>query len=337
MPDASSLEFRLLDEFQRDFPLVRSPFAVLAHALDASEQGVINALERLTSRGAISRIGGIFRPGAVGKSTLAALAVPPDELEAVANFVSAAPEVSHNYERENAFNLWFVATAADARRLDALLTAIEVKTGHRVLRLPLIEEYHIDLGFRLCAQGDSRRESARSTASPAPARLDVREQRLVAALQTGLALVPRPFVALGRASGLAEEGVIDTIARWQACGIIRRFGVIVRHRELGFEANAMAVWDVPDDRAAEAGRLLARVPRVTLAYRRARSLPDWPYNLYCMVHGRKRGEVEGTLAAASHEAGLEAYSHAVLFSRRRFKQAGARSGREETACTPSIA
>lgn len=337
MPHASSLEFRLLDEFQRDFPLVPSPYAVLARALDASEQGVISALEHLASEGAISRIGAVFRPGAVGKSTLAALAVPPDALEAVAQFVGAFPEVSHNYERENAFNLWFVATAADARRLNALLTVIEVKTGHRVLRLPLLEEYHIDLGFRLGARNDSRRDSARPPASPAPARLDMQEQRLVAALQQGLALVPQPFAALGAACGLAEEGIIDTIARWQACGIIRRFGVIVRHRELGFEANAMAVWDVPDDRAGEAGRLLARVPQVTLAYRRARSLPDWPYNVYCMVHGRKRSEVEATLAAATRETGLEAYPRAVLFSRRRFKQAGARSGREETACTPSIA
>ena len=335
--DTVALDFRLLDEFQREFPLVPAPFAAIAVTLQTTERAVLETLARLTATGAVSRVGAVFRPGTVGASTLAALAAPGDELDAVAQVVGAYPEVSHNYERENAWNLWFVASACDAGRLDAVLSAIEARTGKRVLRLPLVEEYHIDLGFRLAGSTGGRVPAASRPLRPAPALLTARERMLVEALQPGLPLATRPYAALGEACGLSEEAVIATLARWQASGTVRRFGVVVRHRELGFAANAMAVWDVPDGAVAEAGMRLAREPRVTLAYRRARSLPQWPYNLYCMVHGREREEVAATVAAAARGAGLGARPHAVLFSRRRFKQTGARTAREEAAWTPSIA
>ncbi|MGA8052888.1 MAG: Lrp/AsnC family transcriptional regulator [Burkholderiales bacterium] len=336
MPEMSPLELRLLDEFQRDFPLVSAPYAVLAGMLETTERTVLDTLERLSSAGAVSRIGAVFRPGAVGASTLAALAVPREEICAAAALVSAFPEVSHNYERENAYNLWFVAMATDAVRLDAVLGAIEARTGRRVLRLPLVEEYHIDLGFRLRDTGGARPQVAARPRRPVAAVLTPRERRLVSALQPGLPLVTHPYAALGEACGLAEEVVIGAIARWQDAGIVRRFGVVVRHRELGFGANAMAVWDVPDDTVGEAGMQLAREQRVTLAYCRARSLPQWPYNLYCMVHGRERAQVEATLASAARRAGLGGRPHAVLFSRRRFKQASACVAPMESGWTPSI-
>lgn len=332
----ADLDLRLLDGFQRDFPLVPAPFAAVAGRLGTSEGAVLDALRRLSATGEVSRVGAVFRPGAVGASTLAALAAAADELPALARLVGAFPEVSHNYERENAWNLWFVASAADAERLDTVLGAIESRAVRRVLRLPLVEEYHIDLGFRLDGSGGPR-AVADAPRAPAPAAITPRERRLVGTLQAGLALVPRPYAALAAASGMTEAAVLATLARWQAEGTVRRFGVIVRHRELGFAANAMAVWDVPDADVARAGLRLAREPRVTLAYRRARSLPDWPYNLYCMVHGRERAEVAATLAAAAARAGLGGRPHAVLFSRRRFKQTGARAARGEAAWTRSTA
>jgi DNA-binding Lrp family transcriptional regulator len=336
-PASASLDLRLLDEFQRDFPLVPTPFAAVAERLGTEEREVLDALARLSATGTVSRVGAVFRPGAVNASTLAALAAPADELDSAAEIVGAFPEVSHNYERENAWNLWFVATASDAGRLDAVLREIEARTRRRVLRLPLVEEYHIDLGFRLDGSAAARRAPAPAPIAPAPATITPRERRLVAALQPGLPLVPRPFAAIAEAADLTESALLDTLARWHAQGIVRRFGVIVRHRELGFAANAMAVWDVPDDAAAEAGLRLAREPRVTLAYRRARSVPDWRFNLYCMVHGRERDEVAATLAAVAARAGLAGRPHAVLFSLRRFKQTGAQPAREEGAWTPSIA
>jgi DNA-binding Lrp family transcriptional regulator len=131
MDDA--LEFRLLNEFQRDFPLCPAPFAELAARLGVGERTVLTGLEKLRREGKISRVGAVFAPKRIGASTLAAMAVPAPQLEAVAAAVNRFPEVNHNYEREHRYNLWFVVTAASEGRLQATLGAIEKAAGHPLL------------------------------------------------------------------------------------------------------------------------------------------------------------------------------------------------------------
>jgi DNA-binding Lrp family transcriptional regulator len=259
-------------------------------------------------------------PRRIGASTLAALSAPPERLAEVADLVSRLSEVNHNYEREHAFNLWFVLTARDADALGRTLARIGDQTGCPVISLPLREEFHIDLGFDLCG-GRRWHEQPRA---PRPAALGETEQRLMAVLEDGLELVPRPFARLALRAGTTEEAALEQIRRWLADGLLKRFGVVVRHHELGFTANAMAVWDVPDDWISAVGARLAREPGVTLCYRRERSLPHWGYNLFCMVHGQAREDVEQRVDAISATQGLGALPRAVLFSRRRFKQTGAR-------------
>ena len=162
------------------------------------------------------------------------------------------------------------------------------------------------------------------------------EHRLLAAIEDGLPLVARPYAAIGARIGLDERTVLEMLRRLIEDGVIKRFGVVVRHRELGYRANAMVVWDVPDAGVpdadvpavgvADAGRRLAALPFVTLCYRRPRRLPDWPYNLFCMIHGRERATVEVQAEEASVAAGLTRCPRAILFSGRRFKQRGARYG-----------
>lgn len=148
-PSLNHWQQRLLNEFQRDFPLSPRPYADLAERLGVSEAQVLEALRELTDNGAISRVGPVFRPHAIGTSTLAAMAVPPARLDDVAAYVSGLAEINHNYEREHRFNLWFVVTASDHGHLDEVLADIEEHTGLEVLSLPMLEDYHIDLGFKL--------------------------------------------------------------------------------------------------------------------------------------------------------------------------------------------
>jgi len=145
----SPLERRLLDAYQRDFPLSPRPFAEIAEREGVSEDAVLTALQRLQQLGAVSRVGAVVRPHAAGWSTLAALAVPDERLEAVADTVSACPQVNHNYLREHAFNLWFVVTGRDRAEVQDALARIAAETGLEPLDLPLEEPFHIDLGFRL--------------------------------------------------------------------------------------------------------------------------------------------------------------------------------------------
>lgn len=143
------IDRRLLDDFQSGFPLVPRPFAELADRLGVGESEVIARIERLVAAGAVSRVGPVLRPRQVGASTLAAMAVPEDRIEEIAELVNGYREVNHNYQRTHRFNLWFVLTAADEERLTEVMDEIEDRTGVEVLDLPLLEEYHIDLGFPL--------------------------------------------------------------------------------------------------------------------------------------------------------------------------------------------
>jgi len=145
----SPLERRLLDDYQHSFPMTARPYADIARECGVSEAEVVAAFERLIAKGAISRIGAVLRPRALGASTLAAMTVPPERLEEVAAAVSAHPGVNHNYEREHELNLWFVMTAPDEAALEAALADIEARTGLAVHRLPMLEDYHVDLEFRL--------------------------------------------------------------------------------------------------------------------------------------------------------------------------------------------
>jgi DNA-binding Lrp family transcriptional regulator len=147
--DLTDIERRLLNDFQHDFPLAPAPYADIAQSLGVSEAEVLTALARLQDAGAVSRVGAVVRPNTVGASTLAAMAVPPEDLERVAALVSDYAEVNHNYEREHRLNLWFVATAPDSTRLQQVLDEIAAGTGYEVFSFPLVEDYHIDLGFEL--------------------------------------------------------------------------------------------------------------------------------------------------------------------------------------------
>ncbi len=144
-----SAEKRLLNDYQRNFPLDSRPYAKIAEDLGLAEDEVLELFAGLRERGACSRIGAVVRPHTVGASTLAAMTVPADRLEEVAAVVSAQPEVNHNYEREHAFNLWFVVAAADAKAVRDVLGRIERMTGLTVMDLPLVKSFHIDLGFDL--------------------------------------------------------------------------------------------------------------------------------------------------------------------------------------------
>lgn len=139
----------LLNDYQQDFPSSATPYADIARQLGVTEDEVIARLVELKAAGAVSRVGAVVRPNTVGVSTLAAMAVPPQKLESVAAVVNEYAEVNHNYEREHELNLWFVAAATDAARLATVLAEITIRTGYEVLSFPLVEDYHIDLGFEM--------------------------------------------------------------------------------------------------------------------------------------------------------------------------------------------
>ena len=313
------IDLSLLNDFQRGFPLCSRPFAELAAQLGSGEADILRRLHQLHDKGSISRIGPVFRPNSIGVSTLAALAVAPEQLDQVATLVSAYPQVNHNYQREHRYNLWFVATADEPGKLAGTLEQIRSKTGCGMLDLPLVKDYYIDLGFDLNGSKHICEPAAAISIRPNSA-----QRSLIRVLQCGLPMVAEPYREIAERLGCSESEIIAQIGDWQQAGIIKRFGVVVRHHELGYTANAMVVWDIADEQIDSVGKALARADGVSLCYQRPRRLPDWPYSLFCMIHGKDRKAVEARIEQLAAEHGLEQVARQTLFSLKRYKQCGAR-------------
>jgi len=309
----------ILERFQHDFPIVARPFDRVGEIAGIEARRVIELCGGLLRDGVISRIGAVVAPNAVTVSTLAAMSVPPSQIDSVVAAVNAEPGVNHNYEREHAVNIWFVISAASEADLTDALARVAENTGFSVMDLRLERPFHLDLGFSLAGQGPRRRPSVH----PDLAAVGPEDHRLLAAIEDGIALVERPFAVTGEQLGWSEGRVIERLRRLSLAHVIRRFGVVVRHHSIGLRANAMAVWDVPDDRVDQLGATLAAEPGVTLCYRRRRA-PDWQFNLYCMVHGVHREQTRQTVARLDALVGRAATRHGVLFSKRCFRQTGAR-------------
>lgn len=328
------LDLHLLNTWQRSFPIVASPFSEIAAGAGQDVGAVLSRLRRLQQGGSLSRIGGHFAASAGGAAVLAAMAVPAWRLASVAAVVSAHPGVNHNYERENTFNLWFVLTGHSAEAVECALQQLEAATDCRALRLPMVRPYRIDLGFDLVGGEPGVQSSAgppalavesarRARREMAPPAVGEDERPLAALVEQGLPLCERPYDLWAEHLQTSSKAVMATLTQWLGAGTLRRFGMVVRHHELGFAANAMAVFDVPDAEVDARGRALAQQAGVTLAYRRQRA-PQWPYNLYCMVHGRDRPTVRAQLERLTAVCGLAYRPRDILFSRQRFKQTGAR-------------
>ncbi len=301
------LDARLLQDFQQNFPICPAPFAELAGRLGVAESAVLRMLEQLRREGRISRVGAVFAPKRIGASTLAAMAVPPEKLEAVARAVNRFPEVNHNYARDHRYNLWFVVTAGSEGRLQAALGAIEQAAGYPVVALPMLREF--------------RREPAEGRQSTV---LDEIGRRLVMALQEGLPLFIRPFSILASRVGCNEDELLERIRRWCAEGTIKRFGVLVPSDGPDEGVSAMLVQDVPDALVEQVGNQLADEEAIALCYERARVLPDWPYNLYSILRGPSREDVCGRIEAMRRRLGLSGFASEILFSLTRFKRDGVR-------------
>ena len=153
--------------------------------------------------------------------------------------------------------------------------------------------------------------------------IDVLDFQLIAAVQSGLPLIARPYAAIAEKLSISEDDVIRRLRRLKETGLIRRWGVVVKHRQLGYKANAMVVMDVPDQQVTQIGALLSQQSCVNLCYLRPRQGDIWPYNLYCMIHGKDRKTVLQQWAALKTDCGLDDFRHDVLFSGRCFKQRGA--------------
>jgi DNA-binding Lrp family transcriptional regulator len=330
MTELTDLDRRILTAIQGGFPIAPRPYAQLAADFGCTEAEALASVGGMRDSGIIRRVGAIFDSARLGyRSTLCAIASPPERIEKVAAVISAYPNVTHNYQREDRYNVWFTLIAPSQERIAEILGQIAAATGiDDILDLPAIRLFKIKVDFDLTGEKTGRTDAPPATrpAETESVALTADEKALVRLLQDDLEVVERPFAAV--AARLREHGVeadeawvIDRTRTWVDIGVIRRFGAAIKHHRTGFSANAMGAWIVPEDRVEEAGAIMASFREVSHCYERP-TTPTWPNNLYTMIHGRTREECVEVAERIREATGLP--EPRLLYSTREFKKTSMR-------------
>ncbi len=313
----------LIDRIQRSFPIASEPFRALSEGLEISEGEVRERIRLLKEQRAIRQISAIFNTGVLGyRSSLVAMAVPENALDRAAQAVNAYPGVSHNYLRPGNFNMWFTIAVPPGQSIEEVVDQVAAKAGGwPALVLPAKKKYKLAVVLDLLEEGDADQAEEKTeillgetgtSFRPTPENI-----RVVKCIQEDLPLVPKPFATWAESLAMTETALLGTVSQWIAEGTIRRFAAILNHRQVGFHANGMIVWNCPEERVDEMGRVLASYPEVSHCYYRP-SYPEWPFNLYAMIHGRSPEECRTVARKLASSIGLDTFR--ILFSTREFKK-----------------
>jgi DNA-binding Lrp family transcriptional regulator len=308
---------RLLNLIQKGFPLVMRPFAAMGEQLGISEEDVLARARRLKEAGIIRQISAIFDSQRLGySSTLVAMDIPEEHIDASAKRISEHPGVSHNYRRDHSFNLWFTLTVPPGADLEAEVAQLSDVAGARRARiLPALRVFKIGVELDL-EQGANAAETRPPSKQP-PQSLTEEDLDYVRVLQQDLSLEPAPFEEWADGLGVSQDELFAKARDFEASGVMRRFAAVLGHRKAGFVANGMICWRIPEERLPDVGSRLASYPQVSHCYQRP-VYPDWPYNVFSMVHARSREECEEIAGRMSQETGVGDY--VILYSTKEYKK-----------------
>ena len=316
-----SLDKQLLNEIQWQFPLVDRPFLEISKRYDVSEDEVLKRVSTLKRIGLIRQINAIFDTRRLGyKSTLVAFSVSEDMLEQVANEVNNHPGVSHNYERNHEYNMWFtlaVPPFGDLKRDLERMASLKGVVKYRVL--PTLNLYKIGVKLDVINQDPSNPKPTEKLKAVNQVKFTATEldKQFIRVLQEDIETTPEPFKESAKVLGITTDELFAKAKEYEQIGVMRRFAAILHHRDAGFSANGMVVWKVPNNKIDEVGYKLAAFPQVSHCYRRP-VYADWPFNLFSMVHARTLEAAERIADAMSSVVEIKDYS--ILFSTREFKK-----------------
>ena len=320
---------RLLQVLQEEVPLVERPYAAIAERLGLSHSEVLARAAMLKSRphNVIRQISAIFDSKALGyRSTLVAARVDEEDLEKAIAVINAHPGVSHNYLRTHDYNVWYtLAVPPDSLLgLEATVDRLHRLSGARATRmLPTLKLFKIGVRLDLAGESESpaRVEPAGYTDAEREQALQYpiteSDKQMIRILQQDLSVETRPFHVWAEQGGVSARDLLEAGNTYLRRRQMRRFAAVLKHREVGFSANAMGVWAVQQSQAEAFGRIAASFAAVSHCYLRP-SYPDWPYSIFTMVHAPTQDQCEEVLASISTATGVGDY--AALYSTREFKK-----------------
>ncbi len=313
------MENELLFEMQNAFPMTERPFKAVAEKLNTTEEEVLSLVQTLKDDKIIRQTSAIFDTKRLGyKSSLVAFKVPEDKIDQAAEIINQHPGVSHNYLRNHDYNIWFtMAVAPDSKLgLEKTIEILKERTGaDDAIILPTLKMFKISVKMDTTgkrAKKEKVKKVLHKEIDLTPLHISVIKE-----LQKDIEVVKEPFKAAAEKLGLSYEKFFEIAQELKESGVMRRFATILNHRKAGFGANAMSVWAVPEDKGEEIGREMAEFSAVSHCYLRP-SYPNWPYNLFAMVHAKTQEECDTLIEEMAKESGLTEYGK--LYSTVEFKK-----------------
>lgn len=325
--ELTALQRDFINHFQGNFPLQERPFRIIAEQLNTTEDALIETVKDLKSENILTRFGPLYDAAKLGGGlTLAAISVPEERYDMVTEMVNSFAEVAHNYRREHELNMWFVLATETPDEIKQVLHSIEYVAKLKVYNFPKINEFYIGLWLQLSADGKHTTVPVPVSTDQKPGNytLDDADRRLISITQTGLAIETSPYKTIADNIGLTQADVIKRLNNMLSAGIIRRIGAVPNHYKLGLTANGMTVWNVDDNDLDRLGNIIGQLDFVSHCYQRPRHLPMWPYNLFAMVHGHNREEVQNKAKQIEALLADSCKSHETLYSSAILKKTGLR-------------
>lgn len=321
MGEFDTTDKAILNLIQWDFPLAKRPFVEIGKQLNISEEEAMKRTKAIKETGVVRQINAIFDTRRLGyKSALIAMSIKPEKLERVADEINKHQGVSHNYERDHEYNLWFtIAVPPDGSIQNDLADFAKLDGVIKYRLLPTLKLFKI--GVKLDMLNDDP-EDPKPTDKPknvdkVPFIPTDRDKDFIRELQKDVEIIFEPFNEPAKRLGITVEQLFERAKEYERIGVMRRFAAILRHRDAGFVANGMIVWNVPEEKIDDIGMKLAEYPQVSHCYQRP-VYQDWPYSVFSMVHARTKEACEKMGIEMSKRIGITEYK--ILFSSREFKK-----------------
>jgi len=309
----------ILSIIQKKFPLAQRPFKKIGDSLNISEDKVIKILQEQKNKSIIRQTSAIFDTKSLGyKSSLVAFKIPPQNINRAVKILNSHPGISHNYERNHNFNIWFtIAVEPDSLfGLDGTvkLLAKLCETNNYII-LPTLKLFKISVKLNTTGK-DTKREKTKKIIRK-ELELTPLHHKIIKATQYDIEIIKEPFKNIIDDLDISYELFFKTLNELKNAGVMRRFASILNHRKAGFNANAMVVWNVNEKEGEKIGEIAASFSAVSHCYLRPK-YPNWPYNLFTMIHGKTTEETNRIIDEISNE--IQSNSHIPLYSSREFKK-----------------
>jgi DNA-binding Lrp family transcriptional regulator len=310
----------ILSRIQKKFPLVAKPFEAIANELGISENEVLAILQEQKKENIIRQISAIFDTKRLGyTSSLVAFKITEDKIDSAVKIINSHPGISHNYERNHEFNIWFTLAVAPDSKLGlekTLEILAKLTEANDYIMLPTLKLFKINVKLNTTGK-DEKKEKVKKVIHT-DIELTKLHHDIIERAQYNIDIVSEPFKKLIDELNIDYDKFFSILQELQDAGVMRRFAGILNHRKAGFSANAMVVWDVQEgEKGEEIGAIAAAFSAVSHCYLRPK-YPNWQYNLFTMVHGKTTEETNGIIADMAKE--IESKTHMPLYSSREFKK-----------------